>query len=443
MAQELAQRASDGATERELQLQGQVQGLQDMLRAQKDKFTEVMAKTKTQMQDAVLRNDGAVAEAQAQSLALRSERDTLSVELQAVRETLEAVQEQVAKSREEVKRSDEQKAQALRQVAQLQDGMRSLAPEAVEQQLAQLRAQVTEAEEAVTAARDAAGEQMQRERVKAGKEREKLAADAKAQLRIAQAATSARDAAVKEKDDLARELECARREAKQALDRRGDKEAGRVRSLTDDVARLKGEKLALEEKLKAGSETERKDKEAIAKLRARCDALASAQALPANNAEASVGGSSSSAPNTPGLSSSFGFKKGKGATASGWGAGGEAEIKRLKAQMMERDKEIERLKGLQTARERGGLESEGSPSRLGDGSGLYYRAREKELKQRVEKLEEQLNAAVGFAYHPPTNQSMYLCVSCLCVCVCVCVCIFILHRSAVSTRLFFCLIICL
>ena len=396
-----------------------MQGLQDMLRAQKDKFTEVMAKTKTQMQDAVLRNDGAVAEAQAQSLALRSERDTLSVELQAVRETLEAVQEQVAKSREEVKRSDEQKAQALRQVAQLQDGMRSLAPEAVEQQLAQLRAQVTEAEEAVTAARDAAGEQMQRERVKAGKEREKLAADAKAQLRIAQAATSARDAAVKEKDDLARELECARREAKQALDRRGDKEAGRVRSLTDDVARLKGEKLALEEKLKAGSETERKDKEAIAKLRARCDALASAQALPANNAEASVGGSSSSAPNTPGLSSSFGFKKGKGATASGWGAGGEAEIKRLKAQMMERDKEIERLKGLQTARERGGLESEGSPSRLGDGSGLYYRAREKELKQRVEQLEEQLNAAVGFAYHPLTNQSMYLCVSCLCVCVCV------------------------
>ena len=392
-----------------------MQGLQDMLRAQKDKFTEVMAKTKTQMQDAVLRNDGAVAEAQAQSLALRSERDTLSVELQAVRETLEAVQEQVAKSREEVKRSDEQKAQALQQVAQLQDGMRSLAPEAVEQQLAQLRAQVTEAEEAVTAARDAAGEQMQRERVKAGKEREKLAADAKAQLRIAQAATSARDAAVKEKDDLARELECARREAKQAFDKRGDKEAGRVRSLTDDVARLKGEKLALEEKLKAGSETERKDKEAIAKLRARCDALASAQALP--NAEASVGGSSSSAPNTPGLSSSFGFKKGKGATASGWGAGGEAEIKRLKAQMMERDKEIERLKGLQTARERGGLESEGSPSRLGDGSGLYYRAREKELKQRVEKLEEQLNAAVGFAYHPPTNQSMYLCVSYLCVCV--------------------------
>ena len=75
--------------------------MQDMLRAQKDKFTEVMAKTKTQMQDAVLRNDGAVAEAQAQSLALRSERDTLSVELQAVRETLEAVQEQVAKSREE------------------------------------------------------------------------------------------------------------------------------------------------------------------------------------------------------------------------------------------------------------------------------------------------------------------------------------------------------
>ena len=404
-----------------------MQGLQDMLREQKDKFTEVMAKTKTQMQDAVLRNDGAVAEAQAQSLVLRSERDTLSVELQAVRETLEALQEQVAKSREDVKRSDEQKAQALQHVAQLEDAMRSLAPAAVEQQLAQLRAQVTEAEDAVTAARDAAGEQMQRERVKAGKEREKLAADAKAQLRIAQAATSARDAAVKEKDDLARELECARREAKQALDRRGDKEAGRVRSLTDDVARLKGEKLALEEKLKAGSETERKDKEAIAKLRARCDALASAQALSANAAEASMGSSTSSAPNTPGLSSSFGFKKAKGATASGWGAGGEAEIRRLKAQMMERDKEIERLQGLQTARERGGVESEGSPSRLGDGSGLYYRAREKELKQRVEKLEEQLSAAVGFAYHPPTSPSMYLCVS---ICVCVCVCVYT-HPSSI------------
>ena len=231
-------------------------------------------------------------------------------------------------------------------------------PEELDARLAALAAQLQHSQAEAEEAR----KEVEHERREADKLKLKLGNEAKAQHRIAEAATQSRDAAVSERQALARELAAAKKQAQASKAKVSDKDKARIKQLEDETERLKKERAGMEQRLKAAAERERKDKEAQARLKARCDALSSSQqAAGASSGPASALGT----PGTPAAShvdaaatpASTGLRfvnpksvlpaPTAGPRASAEHAHAlESEVARLRAALEEREQEAERLRSV-------------------------------------------------------------------------------------------------
>ncbi len=382
--------------------------LEELLRVQKDKFAQVMASAKTKMQEAVVRNDSALAEAQAASLHVRNERDALAVEVESARHSIKGLQQQLADALDGQRALEQELADKRAAVEALELHAAAAAPEHLESQVAALRCQLEQSHGAAAAGQHELEAKLQRERDDADKQRAKLASEAKAQHRIAEAATLAREAAVREREALGRELAAVKKDLKATKSKVSDKDKARIKALEDQVDRGNKERAALDSRLQAAADRERKDKEALGKLKARCDALASScQAAGAAPAPPTPG--TPAAPDAPArpLSSSFGFRKSSnfinpksvlaasGGSGGGGGGGGEAEIARLRVEVEEREHEAERLRSVLLFRQEADAKGESRDAAVEEYVESMRRQAEDragQLQGRIAALEEQLAA---------------------------------------------------